>query len=475
MVKNNNKLKASVRIALLGLCVAVSNCSSLPDADALLDRHTSQQASFQSAFGPASERANAAIMARLKAQTGDIDILDKHIAAEEAISGNPLILGNKATLLQDGPETYDAMFAAIRAAKDHINMETYIFADDPVGQRFADLLIERQQAGVQVNIIYDSVGCIKTPKEFFERLKQAGIRVLEFNPINPLEAKKGWELNSRDHRKLLIIDGRTVFLGGINISDEYSSSSSSGSGSFFVGSSGAKKDEDSLGPWRDTDLQVGGPIVAEMQKLFMDTWQKQKGEPLPERDYFPKLDAVGNEIMRSIASTPDDEFSQIYLTLISAIKNAEKQIYLTNAYFVPDDQFMKALLEAARRGVDVQMILPSHTDSSLVFHAGRAHYTSLLDAGIKIFERKDAMLHAKTAVIDGVWSTVGSSNLDWRSFSDNDEVNAIVLGRDFATRMLDEFDHDRKESRVIDAQRWKRRSPMLRLKERFSVMWERLL
>ncbi len=442
-----------------------TSCESLPDVDALIARHSGQQANFANAFGPVSERANAAILARLKATAGgNLDILDKHIAVEEAISDSPLLLGNKVTLLQDGPETYDAMFAAVAGARDHVNVEFYIIEDDEVGRKLSELLLDRQANGVQVNIIYDSVGCLATPKEYFDRLRDAGVRVLEFNPANPLESDdKPWLINNRDHRKLVIVDGAVAFLGGINISDVYSASSLPG------------KADEALGPWRDTDLRLEGPAVAGLQKLFMETWQKQKGDPLPERDYFPELQTRGNEIVRVIGSTPDDPYSQIYLTLMSAIANAEKQVYLTNAYFVPNPEFMQALIDAAARGVDVKLILPSRTDSRLVFHAGRAKYSTLLDGGVQIYEFQDALLHAKTAVIDGVWSTVGSSNLDWRSFSDNDEVNAIVLGHDFAMRMVKDFEQDLAASRRIDPKQWKRRSPLLRLQEAFATLWQRLL
>ena len=166
-----------------------TSCESLPDVDALIARHSGQQANFANAFGPVSERANAAILARLKATAGgNLDILDKHIAIEEAISDSPLLLGNKVTLLQDGPETYDAMFAAVAGARDHVNVEFYIIEDDEVGRKLSELLLDRQANGVQVNIIYDSVGCLATPKEYFDRLRDAGVRVLEFNPANPLES-----------------------------------------------------------------------------------------------------------------------------------------------------------------------------------------------------------------------------------------------------------------------------------------------
>lgn len=187
------------------------------------------------------------------------------------------------------------------------------------------------------------------------------------------------------------------------------------------------------------------------------------------------LTARGNEIVRAIGSTPDDPYSLIYLTLISAIGNAERQVYLTNAYFVPDPQLLKSLMDAAARGVDVKLILPSHSDSAMVFHAGRSHYSGLLDAGVKIYERQGALLHSKTALIDGVWSCVGSSNLDWRSALNNDEINAVVLGRDFAQQMQAMFTKDLEASQTIDRESWHRRSLLLRAKEFLARIWARLL
>ena len=314
--------------------------------------------------------------------------------------------------------------------------------------------------------MYDSVGTIGTPKTYFDRLTQAGVHVLEFNPINPLAVKKPWKLNHRDHRKLLVVDGRTAFIGGINISSVNSSGSSVG---------GSKGAVDPKSGWRDTDIQIDGPVVAEFQKLFIQTWDKQHGKPLAPRDYFPAIAPQGKEIVRAIGSTPDDPYSLIYLTFISAITNAEKQVHITNAYFVPDPQLLKALIDAAGRGVDVRLILPGQSDSATVFHAGRSHYSELLKGGVKIYERHGALLHVKTAIVDGVWSCVGSNNLDWRSALDNDEINAVILGREFAQQMRAAFARDIAASDAIEPASWKRRSILLRLKEWTARLWGRLL
>lgn len=443
-----------------------AGCAALPDTDAIIERHKAQAARFESARGAISAQKSAAIIADLKSRSGDIDILDKQIALEQAIVGSPLIVGNKVTLLQDGKATYAAMFAAIRSARDHINLESYIIEDDEIGRQFADLLLAQQRRGVQVNVIYDSFGGINTPQAYFDRLREGGIQALEFNPINPLTAKGQWQFNNRDHRKQLIVDGRIAFIGGINISAVYSS---------IPGSRRAKKTAEKAIDWRDTDLQIEGPVVGELQKLFMETWAKQHGKPLLKKDYFPRLTAQGKDIVRAIGSTPDDPYSLIYLTLISAIGNAERDIYLTNAYFVPDAQLLKALGDAAGRGVDVNLILPGQSDSQIVFHAGRSNYSGLLKAGVKIHERGGAVLHSKTALIDDVWSSVGSTNLDWRSFLDNDEVDAVVLGRDFALQMRSMIARDLAASELITLENWQRRSLLLRLKEWGASLLQRLL
>ena len=460
--------RACDRIAVMACCLLASaGCATLPDTDALIERHAGQSARFENARGALSAQKSAAILAELKRKSGDIDILEKQIALEQAIVASPLVLGNKVTLLKDGPATYAAMFAAIRAAKDHVNLESFIIEDDEVGRQFADLLLEQQARGVQVNVIYDSFGGLSTPKSFFDRLTDGGIAVLEFNPINPLAGNALWQPNNRDHRKLLVVDGRIAFLGGINISSVYSSGS--------IARRSSKTAAGNAAIWRDTDLRIEGPVVGELQKLFMETWEKQRGKPLAPKDYFPVLSAAGKDIVRAIGSTPDDPYSLIYLTLISAIGNAERQVYLTHAYFVPDPQLLKSLTAAAARGVDVKLILPSHTDSDMVFHAGRAHYSSLLQAGVNIYERRGTLLHSKTALIDGVWSCVGSTNLDWRSFLDNDEVNAVVLGREFAQQMQAMFESDLAAADAIDPEEWERRSLLLRLKEWLAILWQRLL
>ena len=450
-------------VAATALMAGISGCASLPQVVPEALPVTASPAKMEGARGLLSPQQSKAILANLSNRSEETGIFERHLALEEAIAGNPLVVSNRTTLLQDGDSTYAAMFKAIAAARDHINVETYIIEDDEIGRKFSDALIDKQSQGVQVALIYDSVGSLQTPKAFFQRLKDSGIKTLEFNPVNPLEAKKGWQLNQRDHRKLLIVDGQSAFLGGVNISSVYSS-----------GSSGKRaevgKPEDRR-PWRDTHLLVEGPVVAEFQKFFIDTWNKQSGEALPDRKYFPPPVQKGKEVVRAIGSSSDAGGGQMYRTLVSAIGSAETSIYLTNAYFAPDKQIMDALKDAVRRGVDVKIILPSRTDSSLIFHAGRSYYNELLDAGVKIYERRESLLHAKTALIDGVWSTIGSTNLDWRSFLHNDEINAVVLSPEFGAQMNAMFEKDLAASEHITLESWRGRSVVMRVKEQAARIW----
>jgi cardiolipin synthase A/B len=454
--------------------MTLSACASVPILVPDMAMQSPKKISLENAHGVISPQQSKKIIAKIKKDGLETNIFDKHLALISTIVGNPLMVGNKVDLLVDGPITYAAMLKAIENAKDHINMETYIFEDDEIGQQFAATLIAKQKSGVQVNLIYDSVGSVDTPKEFFSMLKVAGMNVLEFNPINPLDKRKDWEWNQRDHRKLLIVDGKIAFIGGINISSVYSSGSFGGSSKRASKKSQPKDSENSV-PWRDTHLQLAGPVVAEFQKMFIETWWQQKGEPLAAKEYFPALTNQGNEIVRAVGSNPDEAYSQIYATLLSAINSAETQVFLTNAYFVPDPQLLTALKDAVKRGADVRLLLPEKTDSSLVFYASRSYYDELLSANVKIYEHQVALLHAKTALIDGVWSTVGSTNLDWRSFVNNQEINAVMLGQGFGAQMQSQFEKDLASSKQITLEEWRKRSIGTRIKEQSARLWARLL
>ena len=459
-------LALSLILALLGACATTPDIQPLAEAAQI----THQTPLVVDGNGPLAKQKSKALVSELKSDVGDLDILNQHIALEQSVTGTPLVAGNTATLLRDGPVTYKAMLQAMREAKDSINIETYIFFDDEAGAKFIDLLEKKQKAGVQVNIIYDSVGSLETDRQFFQQLKALGGNVLEFNPINPMEARHGWSINHRDHRKLTIVDGKIAFAGGINISNVYSK-----------GSSILSHEDDSKVnfrdvPWRDTHVEIRGPVVAQFQQLFMETWSKQHGPALPQRNYFPKLKNEGDYLIHAIGTSPDaPNVSMMYATFLSAINSAQRSVYITNAYFAPAPEIIQALENAAKRNVDVQLLLPGVSDNWLPLNAGRSHYAELLKAGVKIFQRKYAMLHAKTSVIDDVWSTVGSTNLDWRSTAINDEIDAVILSKDFADQMQAQFERDKRDSVEITRESWAHRPILLHLKEWAARIWERFL
>ena len=445
-----------LHLLFVSILILINGCATLPNVSEMINEAPAAQKPRQivSSNGLLSPQKSKAIVERLKRSVDPTDILERHSAVVESVTETPLTKGNKVSLLADGQAAYAAMFKAIQNAKDHINLETFIIEDDAVGRKFTDLLLQKQAEGVQVNLIFDSIGSYSTPAPFFQRLRDGGIQVIEFNPVNPLEGHGEWLLMHPDHRKILIIDGKVAITGGINISSIYSSKLS-----------GRKEVEGAPLPVRDTDIQIEGPAVAEFQKLFLDTWQKQKGPKLSERNYFPDLKEMGNSLVRVVGSTPGQSNRITFIVYVSAIIFAEHSIHLTNAYFIPDDQILDAFTDAVKRGVDVKIILPSTSDSSMGLYAARYNYSELLKAGVKIYERRHAFLHAKTAVIDGVWSTVGSTNLDYWSLLSDDEVNAVILNHEFAIEMEKMFTSDLEESNQIQLEEWEKRPLYPRIRE----------
>ena len=408
------------------------------------------------------------------------ELIKKHLGVI-AKSGEPLpIEDNEVKLLIDGPATFEQVFSDIGGAKHSINVEIYIFDQDELGNKMKDLLIKKQKEGVKVKLIYDSVGSINTPQEFFDEMREAGVQVAVFNPINPAEGKI-LDINNRDHRKLVVVDGRIAFTGGINISAVYSRGSAQVLSSAKKSKNAPKNTSPSQNGWRDTQIKVTGPAVAEMQRVFFATWntlQEEKieagEEPLPvpiQNDYYPKLTRAGDKILRVIASGPGDEKNIIYNDFLMAIKSAQKSVHITMAYFSPDDQLINELCNAEKRQAEVKLVLPGFSDVWMIFEAGRAHYSHLLNCGVEIYERHDALLHAKTVVIDGVWSTVGSTNMDMRSFLHNRELNVVVLGNDFGTEMEKLFAHDVEKSIAVTRESWKKRSPLARLRQWAASMF----
>jgi cardiolipin synthase len=453
MVGNTHRDWSIRFVSIFFMTMLSTACASLPEVDSL---HRVAAASgsptVTNAQGTLSNSASRSLLTT-RWHNSHTDIAGL-AALEEAATGDPLIEGNKIALLYDGPQTMKAMMDAISKAKDNINLETYIFDQDELGLRFADLLIARQREGVQVNIIYDSVGTIGTPQVFFDRMREAGIHLLAFNPVNPLRLIGPWEPNNRDHRKILIVDGLIAFTGGLNISATYAKSSPFRS----------KARRNTQYGWRDTHIQIEGPAVARLQWIFLNNWASQNSPDLPDSNFFPPLKNVGDKLVRVLASDPDGAHD-IFKAYAIAIQEAKKTIHITNAYFVPDPQTQKELCDAAQRGVDVKLVLPGIADSDLVLHAAQSFYSELLACGIRIYQLQLAVLHAKTAVIDGVWSTVGSSNFDTRSFLHNKEINVIVFGEEFASAMEKAFSEDLRNTIEITKEKWEQRPLSDKFKE----------
>lgn len=450
--------------ALLG-CLALAACANVPVFDErLADTHSQSEIEIMGARGPLSKKQSKAVMARLAAQAPDAGALERHLAVEQAVAESPLFAGNQVKILRDGAQTFPAMFAAIHGAKRYLFLEYYIFEDVSCnGEQLSDVLIGKAQEGVRIQLIYDGIGSISTDTEFFARLQAAGIQVVQFNPPNPLHAGGHFSLNDRDHRKMLIADGTQVIVGGVNLSSTYQSA---------PGSSTVTSAQD---VWHDTDLQISGPVVGQLEKLFQEHWREQGGPPMSTGDDSPPPNADGSEVIRIIGSAPRRLKSRYYVTVLSAIRNSEKNIWMTAAYFAPTHREKEDLIHAARRGVDVRLLLPSRSDSSPALHVQHSHYEALLRSGVKIYERNDGILHSKTMVVDGVWSITGSSNFDYRSVLFNDEVDAVVIGKDTGEQLSTLFEGDLQHAQAIDLESWRKRSIFTKIREQFWRLWEKLL
>lgn len=364
---------------------------------------------------------------------------------------------NRVRLLVDGPATYSEMRAAIGVAQSYIYMATYGFGDESESRRFADLLKDRARAGVQVWLQYDAFGSLDTEEAMFEDLMAAGVRLTEYNPLTRFETMTSRTVNVRDHRKILVVDGRTGFTGGVNISEQYATSSVPHG-----------QNEESEG-WRDTHVRLAGPAVLELAGIFESRWDGADS-PAAAAAAMDSPDTPEDTEQVALRCADGDRpgWSAIREEYLHAIESAQQRIWITQAYFAPDPAFLERLTAAASRGVDVRLVLPAFSDIDLAVLAARARYASLLKAGARVFEFEPAVVHAKTAVIDGAWSTVGSSNLDSLSFRHNLEINVIVVGTNFANQLEQQFEQDQLRSVEIERTRWLSRPLMERVKERVA-------
>jgi cardiolipin synthase len=392
------------------------------------------------------------------------DPLQRHYALQASLPDSPLVFGNQTRLLRDGAQAFPAMFEAMRAAHDHINLEYFTFEDIEFGGlRLSDLLIGKLNQGVAVNIIYDGYGSLNTSSDLFDRLRKAGAAVVEFNPLDPVSALAGHSLNDRDHRKIMIVDGRIGIIGGINLARCYENPPSAG-----VPADG---DMDKA-YWRDTAMDIRGPVIARLQTLFFQTWKQQNGGAYASAKYFPSLPREGVQTIRIIGSVPGDNQPLYYVALERALRAAQHRIWVSSGYFTPPHQEREDLGKAARNGLDVRIAVPSHSDVESAVYAARAAYGDLLKSGARIYEIQNAVLHSKLATVDGVWTAIGSSNLDRRSVVFNNEVDAIIVGFDTATQVEAVLRGDMSASREVSDARWEQRSLNERVDEWKARLWE---
>jgi cardiolipin synthase A/B len=421
--------------------------------------------------GPLSRWQARRVLARVATQAPDADALGRHLAVDQLVADSPLYTGNSVHVLRDGAQTFPAMFRAIAGARHFVDLEYYTFQDVRSGGRqLGDLLAARSRAGVQVRIIYDAVGSLGTPAAFFDQLRAAGVKLLEFNPLNPLRATRS--PNDRDHRKILVADDEVAVVGGVNLSTTYESAPRIlRSDDVRAPQRGATATSQPV--WHDLDLEIRGPVVPRLAAVFRQHWRDQGGPPLAP-DYDPPQRVHDRQIVRVIASSPARLAARYYATVLTAIRTAQSSIWMTAAYFVPTHQELVGLKSAARRGVDVRILLPAHTDVPQILAIQRSYYGELLRAGVKVYERRTGIVHSKAMVIDGVWSLVGSSNFDQRSVLFNDEVDVVVLGSSTADQLRRYMRADMRHARRVDWQFVHRQGAWQHLKALFWRLWRPL-
>jgi cardiolipin synthase len=365
--------------------------------------------------------------------------------------GPPLLPGNKVETLLNGDEIFPAMLEAIRAARRTIDFETYIYWSGAIGKEFADALSERARAGVKVNVLVDWVGSQKMEEALLDEMRQAGVKIEKYHPLAWYTLDK---LNNRTHRKLLVVDGRIGFTGGVGIADEWN---------------GHAQDPDH---WRDTHFRVAGPVVAQMQAAFIDNWTQVSGEILHGADYFPAIEDGGTQLAQLFHSSNEGGSESTHLMYLLSIAAAKSSIDLAMAYFVPDDLATEALVAALRRGVRLRIIMPGrNTDAAMVRRASRAKWGPILEAGAELYEYQPTMYHCKVLVVDRLWTSVGSTNFDNRSFRLNDEANLNILDAGFAARQVADFEADLKKSRRITYAQWKARPAREKAWEHFLALF----
>ncbi len=367
-----------------------------------------------------------------------------------ALLGPAFIGDNEVKVLTNGDKIFPEMLKAIRGARQTITFETFIYWGDSIGEEFANALIERVQTGVKVHVLLDWLGSIKMEQKQLDKMQAVGVEIERYH-------KPHWShlarLNNRTHRKLLIIDGKVGFTGGVGIADQW------------------RGDAKNPNEWRDTHFLVHGPVVGQMQAVFMDNWIKSKGSVLHDERYFPSLKKAGNMSAQMFSSSPSGGGDSMVLMYLMAITAAQDSINLSSAYFVPDELLTQALITAAKRGVKIRIITPGeHIDTDLVRRASRAGWGDMLQANVQIAEFTPTMYHCKVLIVDNYMVSVGSTNFDNRSFRLNDEANLNILDKNFAAEQTQIFESDWSNSHPITYQQWLKRPISEKLIEKISSL-----
>ena len=372
------------------------------------------------------------------------------VRSMSSLLGPPLLAGNNVKVLVNGDQIFPEMLAAIRGAERTITFETYIYWSESIGQEFADALSERARAGIKVHVLLDWIGSVKMEQRYLDEMKHAGVSIERYHEPHWSHLAR---LNNRTHRKVLVIDGRVGFTGGVGIADQW------------------RGDAQDPTQWRDTHFRVEGPVVAQMQAVFLDNWIKAQGKVLHDELYFPHLEPRGEMVAQMFSSSPSGGSESMQLMYMMAITSARSTIHLSSSYFVPDRLTTAALVTAAKRGVKIRIILPGeHIDTEIVRKASRAGWGDLLQAGVKIAEFAPTMYHCKVLVVDSLLVSVGSTNFDNRSFRINDEANLNVLDAGFAKQQVAIFETDWKLARPVTYEQWLHRPWQDKLLERLAAL-----
>lgn len=387
----------------------------------------------------------------------DPDVLAKKNIMTLLLNNNKALLSkhNHVEILNNGKPTFESIIESMENAREHIHLEYYIYSDDKVGNRIKEVLIRKVLKGVQVRFIYDAVGSWGLSRKFIRDLRKAGVEVYPFHPVKfPLLASK---INYRNHRKIVVVDGKVGYVGGVNIADRYA------------------EGHPKIGFWRDTHLKLQGDAVHSLQAVFLTDWFFSSKKIVQGNIYFPKHEIAENHLVQIAASGPDSDWASIMQAYFTAIATAKDHVYISTPYFIPNESIVTALKSAAMSGVDVRIILPSRSDVGIYLWSSHSYVEKLLESGVKVYFYEKGLNHGKVMMVDSVFSTVGTANMDVRSFDQNFEINALIYDKEITKKLEADFHEDLNDSKYISLSEFKKRPAIRKVKESFSRILSPLL